>query len=100
MNLAQIKEKTGIPQFNLNQSTDIDGNPAVTTNADGTKTTWFRHWDDDNRVAVSIAEDLLTELKSNANIDSLGLQHEERTGSKGKYQSFRIVKYAPAQHTL
>lgn len=100
MNLAQIKEKTGIVQFNLNQSTDIDGKPAVTTNSDGTKTTWFRHWEDETRTAVSIAEDLLMELKQNANLNTLGLQYEEREGSKGSYKSYRIVKYTPAQHTL
>lgn len=100
MNLAQIKEKTGVAQLELNQATDIDGNPAVTTNSDGSKTTWFRHWDNDNRVAISIAENLLMELKADSTINSLGLQTETRTGTKGDYTSYRIVKYAPAQHTL
>jgi hypothetical protein len=90
MNLAQIKTKLGIPQFELNTA----------TNEAGEKTEWMRHWDNENRVAVSIHKDTVAELKTNSKINSLGLQHETRTGEKGEYSSYRIVKYTESEETL
>lgn len=90
MTLAQIKEKVGVNQLELNTSNDADGNP----------TDWMRHWDNDNRVAVSIHKDLVEDIKKDANIASLGLQTETRTGEQGDYTAYRIVKYTPAETTL
>lgn len=90
MTLAQIKEKVGVNQLELNTSNDADGNP----------TDWMRHWDNDNRVAVSIHKDLVEDIKKNANIASLGLQTETRTGEQGDYTAYRVVKYTPAETTL
>ncbi len=90
MTLAQIKEQIGINQFELNTAEDKDGNA----------TPWMRHWDNDNRVAVSIHKDLVQELQADSNIASLGLQTEKRTGEQGDYKAIRIVKYNPAETTL
>lgn len=90
MNLSQIKSKLNIPALELNTANDKDNKP----------TDWMRHWDNDNRVAVSIHKELVAEIKADSNISSLGLQSEEREGSKGKYTAYRIVKYAPAEETL
>ena len=90
MTLDDIKGKIGIPKLELNTATDKDDNP----------TEWMRHWDNDNRVAVSIHKDLVSELKGDSNISSLGLQSETRTGEQGDYTAFRVVKYAPAETTL
>ncbi len=90
MTLAQIKEKIGISQLELNTAKDKDDND----------TPWMRHWDNDNRVAVSIHKELVQELQADANITSLGLQTEKRTGSKGEYTAMRIVKFNPAETTL
>ena len=90
MTLPQIKTKLGLQALELNTAEDKDGN----------KTDWMRHWDNDNRVAVSIHKELVAEIKSNSNISSLGLQSEERDGSKGKYTAYRIVKFTPAEETL
>ncbi len=90
MTLAQLKEKLGISQLELNTSEDKDGNA----------TDWMRHWDNDNRVAVSIHKELVAELKADANIASLGLQMETRNGEKGDYKAYRIVRYTPAETTL
>lgn len=81
--LAQIKSKLGISQLELVTAQDINGN----------KTEWLRHWDNDNRVAVSIHKDLATELKSNPAITSLSLQTEPKVGEQGPYTAHRIVKY-------
>lgn len=90
MNLTEIKEKLGISQLELNTAKDADNNA----------TDWMRHWDNDNRVAVSIHKDLVGELKADANIAALGLQKETREGEKGSYTAYRIVKYTPAETTL
>ena len=90
MTLAQVKDQIGIQQLELNTAEDKDGN----------KTDWMRHWDNDNRVAVSIHKELIAEIKSNSNIASLGVQKEKRTGEQGDYTAIRIVKYSPAEETL
>lgn len=81
--LAQVKSKLGIGQLELHTATDNAGN----------KTDWFRHWDNDNRIAVSIHKDLVAELKTNSNITSLSVQTEQRVGEQGPYTAHRIVKY-------
>jgi len=90
MTLAQIKEKVGMSSLELNTATDKDNNP----------TPWMRAWDNDTRTAVSIHKELVEELKADANISSLGLQTEKRTGDKGEYTAYRIVKFAPTETTL
>lgn len=90
MTITQIKEKLGLQTLELNTATDKDNNP----------TDWMRAWDNENRVAVSIHKELVSELKADSNISSLGLQTEKREGSKGPYTAHRIVKYSPAEETL
>ena len=103
MNITQIKSSLNLKELSLNVATNADGTPAVSVNAEGVESKWFRHWDNDNRVAVSIAEDLLLEIKGNKNLDSLGLQKEMRGGAETgieEYTSYRIVKYTPSDHKL
>lgn len=88
--LATIKETLNIETLHLNTSNDDKGNP----------TKWLRHWDNTDRIAVSIHMDLFTELKSDSTIDTLGLQTETRKGSKGDYTAHRIVKFKPSQFKL
>ena len=90
MTLEQIKEKLKISVLELNTATDSDDKP----------TDWMRHWDNENRVAVSIHKELVGELKADKNINSLGLQSEKRTGDKGDYMAYRIVRFTPAEETL
>ena len=90
MTLEQIKEKLGLTALELNTATDKDDNP----------TDWMRHWDNDNRVAVSIHKELVSILKADSNITSLGLQSEKRSGQKGEYMAYRIVQFTPAEETL
>lgn len=90
MNLAQIKQQLNIPALELNTAKDKDDKP----------TDWLRHWDNERRIAISIHKELVQEVQKDSNIASLGLQKEEREGSKGKYTAYRIVKYKPAEVTL
>lgn len=88
--LAQIKAELNISTLELNTATDTEGN----------KTAWMRHWDNNQRISVSIHTDLVNELKSNPKVTGLGLQTETRKGEQGDYTSHRIVKYTPAEVTL
>lgn len=92
MNLAQIKEELGIPTFQLNTALDADGN----------KTDWMRHWDNDNRMAISIHKDTLARLKADTNneIDSIVIQTSEKEGPQGIYIANRLVIVTPAEETL
>jgi hypothetical protein len=94
MKLSEIKTKLGINTLNLNTAKDAQGAPTM----------WMRHWEYDTRVAVSIHKELVTVLKGAPNVDTLGLQVEERTGSKGAYTSYRIVNFTgvttPPETTL
>lgn len=89
MNISQIKEQLNMPVLNLNTAKDKDDKP----------TDWMRHWDNDNRVAVSIHKDTVAQIKA-GNATTLGIQTETRTGSKGDYTAHRIVQYTPAEETL
>jgi hypothetical protein len=86
MNLSEIKSELGYGQLNLNTAED----------AQGVKTEWMRHWDNSNRVAVSIHKETIAAIKKDAST-SLGLQTEIRTGAKGDYTAKRIVMYTPAE---
>lgn len=88
--IAQIKSQFNILTLNLNTAKDKDGNPTM----------WMRHWDNENRVAVSLHKDLIAEIKANPSLDSLGTQIETRTAEQGEYKAVRIVKYTPAEETL
>lgn len=90
MTLQEVKEKLAITTFELRTATD----------ADQKETDWMRHWDNDNRISVSIHKELVAELKADATINSLALQTESRTGEQGPYMSYRIVKYTPAEIRL
>lgn len=89
MNLQQIKDALGIPALSLNTAKDKNDQP----------TDWMRHWDNDNRVAVSIHKDTVKAIQEKQEV-TLGLQTETRTGSKGEYTAKRIVAYTPAEVTL
>lgn len=90
MTIEEIKSKLEISTLHLNTSQDSEGNPTM----------WLRHWDNDTRRAVSIHKELFDELKKDININTLGLQEEVRSGSKGDYTAYRIVKFLPAEYNL
>ena len=99
MNISEVKEKVGISQFQLNVSTDASGEPTVDKET-GVIGGWLRHWDNDNRVAVSIAKELMLEIKEDPTIGTLGIQKEIRSAELGDYVAYRIVKYKAAEFTL
>jgi len=91
MNLVQLKEKANISTFHFNPATDKAGVKDEK---------WLRHWDNENRVSVSIHVDTLAKIKANMEIDNLALQSETREGKQGGYTALRIVAYNEAEETL
>ena len=89
MNISEIKSQLGYSALNLNTANDSDGNP----------TPWMRHWDNDNRIAVSIHKDTIAKIQSE-DPSTLAIQSEVRTGAQGDYVAKRIVMYTPAELTL
>lgn len=84
MKLQDIKTQLGYQSLDLVQAQDAEGN----------KTQWYRHWDNEKRVAVSIHEDTIKAIQSNSELSSLGLQSEIRQGEKGAYTAYRIVNFS------
>ena len=89
MDLNAIKQQLGYSQLNLNTANDATGVP----------TQWLRHWDNANRVAVSIHKELVEKIQAGTAGD-LAIQTETKTGSLGDYTAHRIVGYKPAEITL
>jgi hypothetical protein len=90
MNLSEIKNTINIQTLNLNISQD----------ANKVDTSWLRHWDNANRVAVSIHMDTYTALKNDSTISTLEIQTEQKEGAKGMYTALRIVMHKPSTHQL
>ena len=90
MNISEIKTKLGVQSLPLNQ---------VVTEA-GERTSWFKHWDNDNRIAVLVHADTLALIKANPAMSSLGLNTQTKQGSQGEYQAITICNYKEADVTL
>lgn len=90
MNIQEIKTKLGVQTLPLNQ---------VVTE-EGTKTSWFKHWDNDSRIAILVHADTLALIKANPAMASLGLNTQTKQGSQGEYQAITICNYKEADETL
>ena len=90
MNIQEIKTKLGVQSLPLNQ---------VVTEA-GERTSWFKHWDNDNRIAVLVHTDTLALIKANPAMATLGLNTQTKQGSQGEYQAITICNYKEADVTL
>ena len=90
MNIQEIKTKLGVSTLPLNQ---------VVTET-GERTSWFKHWDNDSRIAVLVHADTLALIKANPAMSSLGLNTQTKQGGQGEYQAITICNYKPADETL
>lgn len=74
------------------------------TTKEGLETEWMRHWNNDSRIAVSIAKKTVELIQAkDPKAEHLVLQGpEERasTESGQVYQAYRIVAVTPAEITL
>ena len=90
MNIQEIKTKLGVETLPLNQ---------VVTET-GERTSWFKHWDNDTRIAVLVHADTLALIKADPAMSSLGLNTQTKHGSQGEYQAITICNYKEADVTL
>ena len=90
MNIQEIKTKLGVQTLPLNQ---------VVTET-GERTSWFKHWDNDNRIAVLVHADTLALIKADPAMSSLGLNTQTKQGGQGEYQAITICNYKEADVTL
>ena len=91
MRLSEIKEKifndSNYP-MGLNYSTKVeivDGVEVETKDEN-----WLRHWNNEERIAVSVHKDLLPTIKDATN---LNIQMEQKVTDKGSFTSYRIIGY-------
>ena len=93
MNIQEIKTKLGVETLPLNQ---------VLTQT-GEQTSWFKHWNNDTRIAILIHADTLTLLKADPAMSSLGLTAPQTKMSKAsgqEYTAIYICNYKEADVTL
>jgi hypothetical protein len=91
MNLSEIKSKLGYSTLNLNTAQD----------AEKKDTEWMRHWDNEERIAVSIHKDTIKALQGEGGDKvNLDIQTGTRDGAQGSYITKRIVMFTPAELTL
>ena len=90
MKLNEIKQQLGYEALNLN----------TVATATGEQTSWMKHWDNDNRIAVLIHKDTLAKLKADLECSSLGYKTAIKQGSKGEYTAHTIVMYTQAEEVL
>ena len=89
-NLAEIKRELGVETINLN---------TVVTES-GEKTTWLKHWDNTNRVAILVHKDTLALITADNSLNTLGVNTQTKVGAQGEYVAKTIVIYTPAEITL
>ena len=93
MNIQEIKTKLGVETLPLNQ---------VVTET-GERTLWFKHWNNDTRIAILIHADTLALIKADPAMSSLGLtapQTKISTASGQEYTAITICNYKEADVTL
>ena len=88
--LAEIKSDLGVENINLNR---------VVTEA-GEQTSWYKDWNNEDRIAILIHQDTLDAIKANPQVSSLGLHEQEKTGAQGSYTAITVVMYKPAEFVL
>lgn len=90
MNLSEVKVALNVQTINLNQ---------VVTET-GEKTSWYKDWNNTERVAVLIHTDTLALIKANKNLPNLGINTQVKQGSKGEYVAKTICIYKEADEVL
>lgn len=88
MTISEIKSKFNLTNLSLNYSLK-----------DGVRTEWLRCWINEERISISIHEDLAKQIKEDSSLSTLSLQGPEmREAEQGSYTSYRIVAYNADLH--
>ena len=81
MNIQEIKTKLGVQSLPLNQ---------VVTQT-GERTSWFKHWDNEDRIAILVHADTLALIKATPAMSSLGLTAPQTKMSKASGQEYTAI---------
>ena len=87
MNIQEIKTKLGVQTLPLEIVRTQTGEP----------TSWFKHWNNDTRIAILIHADTLALIKADPAMSSLGLTAPQTKMSKAsgqEYTAIYICKFA------
>lgn len=96
MNIQQVKAeiaaKAGIQLPNLQLVRQFDSNEDGTINEQAPQP-WLSHWDNDNRVRVTVHEDILAELRADPNFSGLAVRKDmvEANATRAGYIRFVLI---------
>lgn len=90
MNLNEIKRTLGLETLGLNKVVTVDN----------VQTEWYKHWNNDQRIAVLMHKDTLAAIKADKSLDTLGINTQTKTGAQGDYVAKTICIYKPYDETL
>ncbi len=88
LNIDEVKEVLKIDTLQLNSVKNLKGK----------KTNYFRHWDNDNRLAITIKNDLLEKIKANRNTILLSVEKEIKLANLGYYTNLSIIEYDDTEY--
>ena len=91
MNIEEVKSQLGYATLNLNYG-----------EKDGSQTLWLSHWDNDNRISVSVHQETFEKIKADKSLSTLGIQTSNMVSETSKlpYLSKRIVMYTAPDQVL
>lgn len=95
MTLSQIKSQLNIVSLDLVRSIDEKKKP----------TAWLRYWNNTERIAVVIHDDVVAKIKADPSIDKLALKHETKQTKTGTavgtvYDSYIIINATSIETVL
>jgi|SRR5687767_3336740 len=95
MNIQALKltiageRKINLPTLMMVRQVEQD-NPEV-------QTKWLSHWDNDNRVRITMHEDVFTKIKAEPTFDGLAVKREQVPANNERQAYWRYVVIIPTQ---
>lgn len=87
MNIQQIKAAIGQPVLNMARQLDING----------VEQPWISHWDNTNRVRVTMHDEVFNKIKENRDFDQLALKTEVVQATEERAEYTRHIVITPKQ---
>lgn len=87
MTISQIKALIGQPVLNMARQLDVNG----------AEQPWVSHWDNANRVRVTMHDDVFNAIKANPAFDLLAVKDAKVVETPGKAPYTRYVIITPKQ---
>lgn len=91
MNITQIKTAIGQPVLTMVRQLELKANP----NDKDVPTKWVSHWDNINRIRVSMHEDVFNQIKADPNFGGLAVKPPVVHTPEGKQPYTMYVVITP-----